>query len=366
MTDMLGARASVGLPLAAVVILTGAARITAAAVLEMPPRMPRAALSQDVGLTRISVDYRSPAVRGRDLWGSRVPFGEPWLAGDSPQATIGFSRAVDIGGKTVPAGTYALVATPSPTRWTFALRETGGAREAPTEITHLEAAVEPIEPRERLRFLFSSFTASGAALDLEWERVRVTLPIAVDTDAQILSSIAALDRRDGDLGREYADAAKYLLAKTAKTTTKTTNDPDHDKGLAYLARASALGALEGPPIAPPSLSAPGERGVTVARPKAATRAPGANEIGPVIKNGRAAIQGCYERALRRDPALGRGRITVSIAIGALGLVKNVTLQTPDALRPVEPCVIAAVSQWVFPPSPEAYSAELPFVLDGHE
>lgn len=359
--------------LVAVIIVSTASGRSAAAEVEMPPRMPRAELFQDVGLTRISVEYRSPAVRGRAIWGAQVPFGAPWRSGDSPQATIAFSRDVTVGGKTVPAGAYALVATPSPTAWTFALRKTGGAgaRDEGAEIARVDTRIQAIEPRERLRFVFSSFTTSNARLDLEWAAVRVSLPIDVDTDGQILSAIAALDRREGTLRREYAQAGEYLLAKKADAA-------DHAKGLAYLQRASALDdaraapvfdakLVEGPPVALAAIPSPAERAAPqLAHPRAATRAPGVDEIGPVIRQGRPAIQSCYQRALRHDPSLGRGRITVSISIGTLGLVKGVVVQAPEGLRPVEACVKSAVALWVFPASPEAYSAELPLVLDGHD
>jgi Protein of unknown function (DUF2911) len=347
-----------------------------AAIVVMPPRMPKAAVAQDVGLTRISVDYRSPAVGGHQIWGARVPFGQPWRTGDSPQATIAFSRDVHLAGTPVPAGTYALVATPSPHAWTLAIfKDSGGVAKGPVEVARLDAPVEAIEPRERLRFSFSSFTTSAAQLDLEWDRVRVSLPIAVDTNQQIVAAIAALDRRDADLGREYREAATYLLSNKH-------NEAEHKKGLAYLDRASALGdggdggdggkagaieahLLEGPSVAPALLPGATERAApAVGVARVATRAPGPDEIGPVVKKGRAAIASCYQRVLRHDPSLAHGRINVSIAIGTVGLVKSVVVEAPEGLRPVEPCVKAAISRWVFPASPEPYSAELPLVLDG--
>ena len=373
MTDMTARRAQNELACAVIIILSAASDIVAAAGVEMPPRAPPAALFQDVGLTRISVEYRSPAVRGRPIWGARVPLGEPWRSGDSPQATITFSRDVTVGGKAVPAGTYALVPTPSPTSWTFALQSGSGAgtSEATREIARVATVVEAVEPRERLRFVFSTFTTSSARLDLEWERVRVSLPIEVDTNGQILSAIAALDRRDPALGHEYAEAGAYLLSKK-------NDEAGHERGLAYLERAAALSdrsaaltgkaqLVEGPGVASVTLPSPSERGAPeIAHVKTATRAPGADEIGPIIERGRPAIQSCYQRALRRDPSLARGRITVSIAIGTVGLVRGVVVEAPEGLRPVEACVRAAVSRWVFPPSPAAYTAELPLVLDRHD
>lgn len=357
----------------------------------MPPRAPRAAVSQDIGLTRVSVEYRSPAVRGRQIWGERVAFGEPWRNGDAPQATIGFSRDVTLGGAPIPAGTYTLVATPSPGKWVFALQPadapspTNPAR-APIRV---EVPVETTEPRERLRFAFSSFTASSARLDLEWERVRVSLPIDVDTNGQILSAIAELDRHDAELGRDYAQAAKFLLSKKA-------GESEREKGLAYLERAAALngealtppappppppnptaapkgaGPAAGPSlvsaaaIAPAPRSSPTERERGAPAALRATHAPGADQIGPVISKGRPAIQTCYQRALRKDPSLAHGKIAVSIAIGTSGMVKSVVVEAPEGLRPVEACVKAAIARWAFPPSPEAYATELPFVFDGRD
>jgi hypothetical protein len=352
---------------------------------EMPPRAPRAAVAQDVGLTHISVEYRSPAIRGRQLWGAHVAYGEPWRAGDSPQATIGFSRDVTIGEKVISAGTYSLVATPGPESWTFSLERL----EVPAERGHepsavrVDVPVERGETRERLRFTFSSFTTSSARLDLEWERVRVSLPITVDTNGQILAAIGELDRRDADLGRDYAQAAAFLLSKKG-------SEADREKGRAYLQRAAALGANLGdtsartttasepsdPPrigafgpvsapvpsaIASGILPAPSER--SAPSRERATHAPGADEIGPVVSRGQPAIQACYQRALRRDPTLAGGKITVAIVVGTSGRVKSVDVQAPEALRRVEECVKAAVALWAFPPSPETYATELPLVLD---
>jgi hypothetical protein len=387
MMDMYGQHLHRTAAVAFLAVAVGGARAKAAELVEMPPRAPRAAVTQDVGLTHISVVYRSAAVRGRSIWGGRVAFGEPWRAGDSPEATITFSSDVTVGGRPIAAGTYALIPTPGPESWTFffeslAVGKGGAAAPLPVRV---EAPVERGEARERLRFVFATFTRSAARLDLEWERVRVSLPIAVDTDGQIASAIAELDRRDADLGRKYARAAEFLLSEKRGAS-------DRERGRAFLERATALGVsaddsqaraafaarepeaepeIAHPPlggglgspaaIEPPPLSGPAER---AAKPTTkATRAPGADEIGPVISKGQPAIEACYQRALRRDPSLGRGKITVQIVIGRSGHVSQVDVEAPESLRPIEECVKTAVSRWAFPPSPEAYATELPLVLD---
>src|SRR5512144_554942 len=85
-----------------------------AAELQIPRRSPRAHVSQQVGPTELAVDYNSPAVRGRAIWGAVVPFGEVWRAGDGPAPRVSFSGDVVFAGTEVPAGTYALLAIPGP------------------------------------------------------------------------------------------------------------------------------------------------------------------------------------------------------------------------------------------------------------
>src|SRR5688572_13440459 len=76
--------------------------------LNMPQSSQKAGVSQRVGLTDISINYSSPLVKGRVVWGELVPFGEVWRAGANENTTISFSTAVTVEGKNLAAGTYGL------------------------------------------------------------------------------------------------------------------------------------------------------------------------------------------------------------------------------------------------------------------
>src|SRR6516165_6613067 len=96
----------ISLPFASAVIvclLAGAAR----ADLELPRPSPFAKVVQTVGLTDITVDYSSPGVKGRKIWGAVVPYDQMWRAGANAATKITFSRDVTFAGKPVPAGSYA-------------------------------------------------------------------------------------------------------------------------------------------------------------------------------------------------------------------------------------------------------------------
>ena len=48
--------------------------IAQAQVVHTPRTSPRAEISQTIGITDVTINYSRPGVRGRDIWGSLVPF----------------------------------------------------------------------------------------------------------------------------------------------------------------------------------------------------------------------------------------------------------------------------------------------------
>ncbi len=188
---------------------------SAAQQLELPRPSLGAKVSQTVGLTDISVDYSSPAARGRVIFGGVVPFGQVWRAGANAATKIVFAKDVQIGGKTVAAGAYALFAIPAKDRWTFIVNKDAGQfgafqyRQA-EDVVRVEVKPEAALFRERMSFLFSETTDEGTRLDLEWERTRASLPIRVGTAEQVAASIAGLTRNGW---RPWNAAASYMLAR---------------------------------------------------------------------------------------------------------------------------------------------------------
>jgi Protein of unknown function (DUF2911) len=196
--------------------------------LELPRECPTGKISQQVGLTEIAVEYGSPAVAGRKIWGGLVPFDRVWSLGGYQAPKIRFSRDVTFGDKPVPAGTYALYAVPSRTSWTLILNKGAEQRDYRSELDVARIAVHPkVAPaRERLAFAIGDFNDDSASLELAWERLRLTIPIRVNTTEEVLSSINSLD----NTWRAYANAARYMLE----------NKKDYDAGMKYVDQSLAM------------------------------------------------------------------------------------------------------------------------------
>jgi hypothetical protein len=200
---------------------------------ELPRPSPSAKVGQTIGLTDVTVDYSSPAVKGRKIWGGLVPYDQMWRTGANTATKITFSKDVVFGGKPVPAGSYALFTVPGKTSWTVILNKkadqagTGRDYQKDLDLVRFTVVPKPAPHRERMTFLFSDFTDDHGTLDLEWEKLRLSIPIKVATDEQAMANIAkAVD----GTWRTYANAARYL----------TENKKDLDTALRYADQSLAL------------------------------------------------------------------------------------------------------------------------------
>ena len=61
----------------------------------------------------VTIDYSSPRMNGRKIYGGLVPFGEVWRTGANEATTFTAPAALTLGGKDLPAGSYTLFTLPA-------------------------------------------------------------------------------------------------------------------------------------------------------------------------------------------------------------------------------------------------------------
>lgn len=149
---------------------------------------PASTLSQEIGISRIEVSFSRPAVKGRKIWGGLVPFGEVWRAGANGATVITFSHAAKVAGKDVPAGSYAFFAIPGEKTWTLILnrkaKQWGASDYQPSEDQLRWEATPQAGPfLEYLDYRVLPLDSGNATVELGWERLRVSFPVAFDTRA---------------------------------------------------------------------------------------------------------------------------------------------------------------------------------------
>lgn len=182
---------------------------------ELPRPSPNAHVTQTVGITDITIDYSSPAVHGRQIWGGLVPFDKLWRAGANQATKITFSRDVVIDGKPVPAGSYSYFVIPTQGKWTLILNKTAnqpgtGSYKKEEDLLRVEMKPQTISMRERLAYLVSNFSDSSGNIDLEWEKMRVSLPFTLHTDEQVAANVKGF--QGGGWG-PWVQSARWSLEK---------------------------------------------------------------------------------------------------------------------------------------------------------
>lgn len=141
-------------------------------------------VSQTVAATTITVDYNRPVARGRELFGSLVPYDRVWCPGADDCTTLKVSTDVKVDGKDLPAGTYTVWAKPGAEKWTVILNRahpvfhTRYNTVRDQDLLTLDITPKAGSHMETLAFYFPVVEGRHAELVLHWGTVVV--PLAID------------------------------------------------------------------------------------------------------------------------------------------------------------------------------------------
>jgi hypothetical protein len=199
------------------------------AQMDLPPSggNPRAKVTEEVGITDITVRYSRPDVSGREgkIWGSLVPWGfgsdnlgvnksiSPWRTGANENTAITFEHDVKVQGRDVKAGTYGLFFAVWPDSATLILSnqsEAWGSFYYDSKNDALRVPVKPVaveKSQEWLTFEFIEQREKYCVIALKWEKLMIPFRVDVDVDNIVLARL-----RDQVTGQRGFNAALLLSA----------------------------------------------------------------------------------------------------------------------------------------------------------
>jgi hypothetical protein len=169
-----------------------AAQQTPAPQLKVPRPSQKQVLTQTVGFTDITITYSRPGVKGRQIWGGLVPYGQVWRTGANEATTISFSDDVTINGQALPKGTYSLHTIPARDEWTIVFNNVsnqwGSFNYDPAkDALRVKAKPQTAPFAEWMTFEIPQLSADQATVAIHWENLSVPFTVGTSTTQKVLA-----------------------------------------------------------------------------------------------------------------------------------------------------------------------------------
>ncbi|MCP5054474.1 MAG: DUF2911 domain-containing protein [bacterium] len=160
----------------------------------LPQASQKASISQQIGLTGITITYHSPAVKKRPVYGKLVPWDKVWRAGANENTTISFTTDVTVEGQKLAKGTYGLHAIPGQEEWTlvFSKNHTSWGSyfyKEDEDALRVKVKAKEAPHREWLAFDFTGREKDSVVASLNWEKLSVPFKIGVDLEATVIANL---------------------------------------------------------------------------------------------------------------------------------------------------------------------------------
>jgi tetratricopeptide (TPR) repeat protein len=211
---------------------------TAFAQLDLPAsgNNPRATVSEEVGITSITIKYSRPDVNKREgkIYGDGnvVPYGfttgsfitnkntAPWRAGANENTIVSFEHDVKIEGQSLKAGSYGLHMAMGADKVTLIFstqKDAWGSFYYDEKYDALRVNVKPValeKSVEYLKYEFIEHKEKYCIIAMQWEKLSVPFKVEVDVDNIVLATVREeLTSRKGFTPALVLQATQYCFNK---------------------------------------------------------------------------------------------------------------------------------------------------------
>ncbi|GGG42890.1 hypothetical protein GCM10011414_10610 [Croceivirga lutea] len=138
-----------------------------------------------IGDAHIHIDYSSPGVRGRIIFGGLVGYDQVWQAGAHMATWMETNKDLIINGETLPKGKYGFFTIPSKGDWTVMINknwEQHGKDEYDEKDDVIRFKITPTlseEIAEHLEYKVNKIDDKRGTISMAWEKVKLEFPFAI-------------------------------------------------------------------------------------------------------------------------------------------------------------------------------------------
>ena len=147
-----------------------------------PMLSPPAKATVQLNGKQVTIDYNSPSMRGRKIFGGLVPYNSVWRTGANSATTLKTETDLKIGSATVPAGTYTLYTLPSKTTWKLIINKQTGQwgtqYDKSQDLARIDMQKNTLpQPQEKMSISFENTRGNTAQLHFRWDTTDVWVPV---------------------------------------------------------------------------------------------------------------------------------------------------------------------------------------------
>jgi hypothetical protein len=165
-----------------VVMIASITAVVSASAQQSPASPPGTASVTFADGKTVTINYSRPSMRGRQIFGGLVPYGQVWRTGANAATSLKTDVDLTIGGANVPAGSYTLYSIPSETGWKLIInKETGqwGTKYAESQdLARVDMKVSKnASPTEQFTISLDKTSGNTATLKLDWANTTASVNV---------------------------------------------------------------------------------------------------------------------------------------------------------------------------------------------
>lgn len=212
-------------PVFPVILIVLVAASAAQAQPEEFPRLPEPSahcrVTQTLALSEVSIDFSRPNLKGREIFGTLVPWGSVWRTGANASTKLELGEELFIEGNRVPAGSYSLLSIPGKESWTIILNKDTtlwghyGYDQAKDLLRFEVPTRRGKDWVETMDIAFTDVSEWASTVEIRWGQYRIPFRLEVDreaVDARIMADIEAKLVAAESIEEPVVRAHVYFLA----------------------------------------------------------------------------------------------------------------------------------------------------------
>lgn len=136
-----------------------------------------------IGEANITINYHSPGVRGRTIWGGLVPYNDVWVTGAHYATNIEIDKDVVVAGTVIPKGKYAIFTIPSKVEWTIIINKNWDQHltddyQQKEDVVRIKVKPEQLKKNvERLQYFIEDKKDGKGVIAIAWEKLKIKFEI---------------------------------------------------------------------------------------------------------------------------------------------------------------------------------------------